>query len=483
MQTTGANATKDAKIDTRECVLILGMHRSGSSLMSGVMGKLGCTHARNLMPANFANEKGYFESLPIVTLNDRLLTSAESSWRDWQPLDTDFFSAPCTLKFQTDAVTALNAEFGDAQLFVVKDPRMNRLMPFWHQVFAAKQISTSVVFMHRNPLEIASSIEARDGLPHEYALLLWLANVLDAEHATRTNKRVFISYSQLIDDWKSAVQTITEKLDNIWPQMTPEIEAEIDNLVTPSLKHHTADPQTVLDSEDMSQDIQAAFGIFQSWCDDGENASDHKILDRLRERVLANGPLFGRLLMRNLDTHDALAQEKSSYAAALGRISELESDMEKLVDLDKTSESAAKQDCKSRIVELESEAAHWREQQLEMATELEKVRLTGFAETEVLQSRNARLAEELDEERAKSRHASNQNATNFNNFQRSRERQQQLHKQNIELEHDLKTVLTEQHALKKKNELIEFEKEMLLRSTSWRITKPIRGLRKLFPGS
>ena len=56
----------------RSAIVILGMHRSGTSALAGVLNMLGCDLPETLMPANAYNEKGYFESNAIRLLNDRV---------------------------------------------------------------------------------------------------------------------------------------------------------------------------------------------------------------------------------------------------------------------------------------------------------------------------------------------------------------------------------------------------------------------------
>ena len=67
----------------RIAVLVAGMHRSGTSLLTQVLVGLGCDAPKTLMAADEHNASGYWESTPIAALNDALLQSAGSSWDDW----------------------------------------------------------------------------------------------------------------------------------------------------------------------------------------------------------------------------------------------------------------------------------------------------------------------------------------------------------------------------------------------------------------
>jgi hypothetical protein len=59
----------------RNCVMILGMHRSGTSALAGVLSKLGCKIPASPMPACKSNAKEFFEFAKASDLNDEMMTS------------------------------------------------------------------------------------------------------------------------------------------------------------------------------------------------------------------------------------------------------------------------------------------------------------------------------------------------------------------------------------------------------------------------
>ena len=71
----------------RDAILVLGMHRSGTSAITGAMTHLGAAAPNHLMNATVGNERGYFESVPFMHFHDALLTSAGSCWHDWRQLE------------------------------------------------------------------------------------------------------------------------------------------------------------------------------------------------------------------------------------------------------------------------------------------------------------------------------------------------------------------------------------------------------------
>src|SRR5690606_4349244 len=72
-------ATK-TKASSREAIIVLGMHRSGTSAVSGVLAKLGAQAPRSLMPPTQDNPRGYWESSELMKFHDRVLESAGHRW-------------------------------------------------------------------------------------------------------------------------------------------------------------------------------------------------------------------------------------------------------------------------------------------------------------------------------------------------------------------------------------------------------------------
>src|ERR1700722_17647523 len=96
-------------------------------------------------------------------------------------------------------------EFGDAPLFILKDPRISRLMKLWRPVFDTLEVAPRIIIMVRNPLEVADSLERRNHWGEHRALIVWLRYLLAAERDTRDLPRCFVGYSQVMNDWGAGV--------------------------------------------------------------------------------------------------------------------------------------------------------------------------------------------------------------------------------------------------------------------------------------
>ena len=284
---------------SRTAVIVLGMHRSGTSALAGVLSHLGCDLPATLMQGNESNPKGFFESDKICRLNDDLLASGGSDWSDWQRFNPDWFETSRASEFVARATEVLASEFESSSLFVLKDPRMCRLMPFWTRVIESAGIQPVVVHTHRNPLEVADSLSTiwtHTGQIPQLGPLLWLQNVLSAEQESRGLPRCFVSYENLLSNWAGEVDRISKTIGLRWPRFSSAVASEIDTFLTPSLRHHEKSKSQVLGNPLVSQWVSSTYATLQSWVEHGEQPEDHNLLDQTRVEFDSAGPSFAPLI-------------------------------------------------------------------------------------------------------------------------------------------------------------------------------------------
>lgn len=228
---------------SRRAILVLGMHRSGTSALTRIVGHLGASLPLDPMPETADNPSGYWESRPIARFNSRLLESAATRWNDDAPVADAWFADPARRADVDEAVGLVVAEFGEVPLFVLKDPRICRLLPFWREVLARAGIDACAILALRDPWEVSRSLQARLAdasfrpaaiAAPERGLLLWLRHVLDAEGRSRDMPRTVIDYASLVADWRSAVGALLDLAS--LPPVTAEAAAAIDRFLTPGLR-------------------------------------------------------------------------------------------------------------------------------------------------------------------------------------------------------------------------------------------------------
>ena len=280
----------------RHAVLILGMHRSGSSALSRVVNLLGATAPATLMQPTFDNPKGYWESARLVSILDELLQSAGSYWHDWRPIDPDWFRTPIAAEFKNRLKQAIESEFGDATLLVIKDPRICRMVPFWAELLTELEIEPVALTPLRNPLEVAKSLQTRNGFRLEKSLLLWLRHVLEAERDSRSLRRSFVSYETLLTDWRACLGRAVSQTGLEWSGLSSETERHVDQFLTRDLHREMALEADLLTNPIAAKWINCTQELLAKLTDDPDATIVLNALDQIRDEFEAACRAFGALL-------------------------------------------------------------------------------------------------------------------------------------------------------------------------------------------
>jgi hypothetical protein len=194
------------------------------------------------MPADANNPQGYWESRVFHDFHERLLAMAGTRWDSWTQLPSEWLRSDEAARLGEECQSLLRAEFGEAPLFFLKDPRMCRLMPFWLPLMKPARITPAAVLVVRSPYDVARSLERRNALPRITSLLMWLRHVLDAEFHTRNIQRSIVRSEDLLERWSLVASQIGRDLNVDWPRKTAEREAEISHFVASGFKQSQTEP-------------------------------------------------------------------------------------------------------------------------------------------------------------------------------------------------------------------------------------------------
>ena len=156
----------------KNCLVVLGMHRSGTSAFTGILDLLGVNLGTQMLETQADNPKGFFENKFVVLTNDCILDTLQTSWDDTFPLPADWQKRFEGSQLREDIRAFLRQDMAEDQLSALKDPRLSRLLPLWLPLFAAENINTHFALVVRNPLEIAQSLCDRNGFSTEKSLVL-----------------------------------------------------------------------------------------------------------------------------------------------------------------------------------------------------------------------------------------------------------------------------------------------------------------------
>ena len=173
----------------RKCVVVMGMHRSGTSTASGLLNILGLDLGKNILPVEEDNPKGFFENKSITLFNERLLDLLYATWNDTFSLPSDWWEDEDIISLQKEVIDIFESEFTDPQNLLIKDPRLSILIPFYQAIFKKLKILPYYIICLRNPLEVAESLSIRNNFTLQKSLLLWMDYMLNAEIHTRNADR------------------------------------------------------------------------------------------------------------------------------------------------------------------------------------------------------------------------------------------------------------------------------------------------------
>ena len=278
-------------------ILVAGMHRSGTSALTRVLDIAGCDLPKTLMKPQPDNTEGFWESQRVMDLNQELLASAGSSWDDWRPFDQGWYTSPKADEFRERAVELVQSEFSSSRLFVLKDPRMCRLLKFWIEVVEDSGAQPFIISPIRSPFDVASSLHVRNDINPSVGYLIWLRHVLDAEAASRGLKRSYLRYEQLLWEAHALVNRIGEDLGLSWPKgSSPYAEMDIDEFLSPALHHHRSDDARHRSNPRLSDWVKLSFDIFDRWSHGEVREGDISKLDRIKAAFDEATPAFSRAM-------------------------------------------------------------------------------------------------------------------------------------------------------------------------------------------
>lgn len=371
----------------RQAILVLGMHRSGTSALTRVINLLGFGLPRTLIPPSQYNQRGFWETQILADFHDRVLDSAGSCWDDWSQFSSDWYASPISMQFQEELKRIIESEFGMNDAFVVKDPRICRFVPLWVDALQALQIKPYAVIPVRHPLEVAHSLGGRDQFTEQKSLLLWLRHVLDAEGSSRHLPRAFCAYESLLSDWEGTMERVGTQLGMVWPRLSMDSRIEIDGFLSSEIRHHVFSNRNLNSGRGIGEWIHKTYDLLDKFYKDPNDATARHCLDKIREDFDGGCATFGIAVRR---------EER-----------EAERQREKILELD-----AALQKRIAEIARLESDLAETRQRAAELGTataclesDLEETRRWGEESMETLKeltAEAARLRDDLEGARQQS---------------------------------------------------------------------------------
>lgn len=294
------------KSGRRSAVMVIGMHRSGTSAVTRLIHKAGFAAPLTLVSGDpNSNPDGHWESLPIVHLNDDILASFNTTWSGLDTIPPGWSQSADYAEYTTRAISILDLEFGNTTEFVLKDPRICRLLPFWLNALKIWGADPQLVCVTRAPGEVAKSLYARDGIFPVVGELVWLRHVLDAELAGRGVSRLHLTYANLIEFSQTETTRLLAGLSGNKANRPNE------DLIDYNMRHHREGG--INSSGRPASWILSVSEILDRWGSGGEDPNDYAVLDSLRTEFEEMIDCYGYLMNESVRAL-ALARKVSRRA-------------------------------------------------------------------------------------------------------------------------------------------------------------------------
>ncbi len=343
---------------SRSTIIVLGMHRSGTSALTRVLNLGGAELPEDLteaIPGN--NEKGFFESRELLLINIRLLQALGTEWWSASPLDPKRFRSRSLDENRRQIRRYLAAQLNGRDILLLKDPRMCRLFPLWKSEIRKAKSDLGVVLALRDPRAVASSLNERDGIPLEHGYLLWLRHMLEAERSSRGTARLIVCYESLLADWKPVVATIAEKMKRVWRPDWSDSAAEVSGFLENRLNHFDGSVEGFSGATLVAEAYSAFMASARGTMDEGEFRNK---LDGIVDKLTEVDQLVGQSLDYTIQQYVQQKLENSRQQATSELLETLSQEFSARVEkLDESSKARA--DLERRVEGLQSDLKRMRE--------------------------------------------------------------------------------------------------------------------------
>lgn len=160
-------------IGSTQAVCVVGMHRSGTSMLANVVKSIGIDLGpeHRLFAGNPDNPDGFFENREIVQLNEELLAFLGGAWDTPPEMDAGWEDAE-GLRPLRDRAALLAAALASSKnsVWCWKDPRTCFTLPLWRKLLP----NLKVIVIVRDPGSVATSLQRRGGYSTQaFGLRLW----------------------------------------------------------------------------------------------------------------------------------------------------------------------------------------------------------------------------------------------------------------------------------------------------------------------
>lgn len=189
----------------KKIFIVVGMHRSGTSLVAQCLHSLGLNLSDSLVPSSTDNPDGFFEDAKIVEFNSAIESALNRSHMDVSsivPFPRKWMEKSTVIKQAQKIKAYLKDSIVDHSPFLIKDPRICRMLPLYFNIFEELEISPIVIFAHRSPASVIRSKSKRDLLKPSLVETQWQISCVESLNSIYSSDIdipvCFIGYENLL---------------------------------------------------------------------------------------------------------------------------------------------------------------------------------------------------------------------------------------------------------------------------------------------
>ena len=195
--------------------VVLGMHRSGSSLAAKLLRDLGVGLGGPLMSGNISNPEGYFEHVGVVDAHEAAMREMGISWDTCWTVSRESPNLPSKAREDTrvrlETIVAAELE-ANAGAWGFKDPRTLRFLPLWIEIFEDLGVEPVWLLCVRDPRAVAASLFARDRIPLVIGELLWIEHNLEALRHLGPRLSLILRYERWFEDSQEQMRSLLQTI-------------------------------------------------------------------------------------------------------------------------------------------------------------------------------------------------------------------------------------------------------------------------------
>jgi GT2 family glycosyltransferase/glycosyltransferase involved in cell wall biosynthesis len=231
----------------KDAVLVVGMHRSGTSVLTRGLKAIGVQLGDHLASSAEDNLRGFWEDKDVLAVNEKILRAVGRRWDSVSPVSLASLQDKLFRPLRDEGKALLEERFGKESLWGIKDLRLSRSLPYWLPLIEEMGARPHLLLAVRHPASIAHSLAVRNGLSEEHSALLCLGHWLDVLRSVDSINSLVIDYDDFLEDGERYLVDIADWLG---VEVSSEISTEIDdfssNFLCKSLRHTRATEQDTM---------------------------------------------------------------------------------------------------------------------------------------------------------------------------------------------------------------------------------------------